>query len=251
LALCAGLTGIRMAIEGRYDLALGAVVLAAILDGLDGSVARLLKSTSRFGAELDSLTDFVNFGVAPALVLYIWILNEVKSIGWIAALIFAICTALRLARFNVALDGPEKPDWQGNYFVGVPAPAGALAVLLPLYVEQLGLPHFAAAAPVVLVYCLVIAFLTISRLPTWSGKRLTTRVSRDMVLPVFVVVVVFVALLASYPFYVLTIASIVYLATLPVSRWSWNRRIADDARKRQDEDADIVPLSGTRDSRLD
>ena len=133
LALCAGLTAIRMAFENRYALALAAIVFAAILDGIDGRLARLLKGTSRFGAELDSLADFVNFGVAPALILYFWGLHELKSAGWIAAMVFAICAGLRLARFNVMIDDPDRPAWAGNFFVGMPAPAGAITVLLPIY----------------------------------------------------------------------------------------------------------------------
>src|ERR1700758_3322553 len=130
LALCAGLTAIRLTIEERLEWAVAAIVLAAVLDGIDGRIARLLKGTSRFGAELDSLADFVNFGVAPALMLYFWGLHELKSLGWIAALAFAICAGLRLARFNVMLDDPSRPALAANYFVGGPAPAGALRVLL-------------------------------------------------------------------------------------------------------------------------
>ena len=132
LALCAGLTAIRMAFESRYVLALAAIVFAAILDGIDGRLARFLKGTSRFGAELDSLSDFVNFGVAPSLILYFWGLHDLKSAGWIAAMAFAICAALRLARFNVMIDDPDKPAWTSNFFVGMPAPAGAITVLLPI-----------------------------------------------------------------------------------------------------------------------
>src|SRR5271154_1881620 len=143
LALCAGLTAIRMAFENRYVLALAAIVFAAILDGIDGRVARLLKGTSRFGAELDSLADFVNFGVAPALILYFWSLHELKSAGWVAAMVFAIAAGLRLARFNVMIDDPNRPAWAGNYFVGMPAPAGAITVLLPVYMNFLGVPQLA------------------------------------------------------------------------------------------------------------
>src|SRR5262245_9091021 len=139
LALCAGLTGIRLAIEGRLEWALAAIVFAALLDGIDGRVARMLKGTSRFGAELDSLADFVNFGVAPALILYLWGLHELRSAGWIAALVLAICAGLRLARFNVMLDDPNRPAWAANFFVGMPAPAGALTALLPIYLSFLGL----------------------------------------------------------------------------------------------------------------
>ncbi|HEX4405637.1 MAG TPA: phosphatidylcholine/phosphatidylserine synthase, partial [Polyangia bacterium] len=124
LALCAGLTSIRFAIEGKLDIALAAIVLAAVLDGIDGRVARLLRGTSRFGAELDSLADFVNFGVAPGLILYFWGLHQLGSAGWIAAMVYAICAGLRLARFNVMIDDPNRPAWAGNFFVGMPAPAG-------------------------------------------------------------------------------------------------------------------------------
>src|SRR5436305_12729783 len=132
LALCAGLTAIRLAVEQKLEWALAAIVFAALLDGIDGRIARLLKGTSRFGAELDSLADFVNFGVAPALILYFWSLHELGHAGWIAALTFAICAALRLARFNVMIEDPNRPAWAGNYFVGVPAAAGAITVRLPI-----------------------------------------------------------------------------------------------------------------------
>src|SRR2546425_7937571 len=143
LALCAGLTAIRLAVEEKLEWALAAIVFAALLDGIDGRIARLLKGTSKFGAELDSLTDFVNFGVAPALIVYFWSLHELKSAGWIAAMVFAICTGLRLARFNVMIDDPNKPAWAANFFAGIPAPAGAITVLLPIYTYFLGMPRFA------------------------------------------------------------------------------------------------------------
>src|SRR5262249_48224391 len=140
LALCAGLTAIRLAFEQKLEWAVAAIVFAAALDGIDGRVARMLKGTSRFGAELDSLADFVNFGVAPALILYVWGLHELKSAGWIAAMVLAICAGLRLARFNVMIDDPNKPIWARNFFTGIPAPAGAITVLLPIYVTFLGVP---------------------------------------------------------------------------------------------------------------
>src|SRR5579885_2494189 len=152
LAMCAGLTAIRMAFEGRFVLAVAGVVFAAILDGIDGRLARLLKGTSRFGAELDSLADFVNFGVAPAMVLYFWGLHDLKSAGWIAVMAFAICAGLRLARFNVMSEDPERPAWTSNFFVGMPAPAGAITVLLPIYVAFLGLPRSPLVIWVTLVY---------------------------------------------------------------------------------------------------
>ncbi len=219
LALCAGLTSLRMSIEGRYDMAIAAIAIAAILDAIDGRVARFLRTTSRFGAELDSLTDFVNFGVAPPILLFVWTLSEVRSLGWIAALIFSICAALRLARFNVALNNPNRPEWQANYFVGVPAPAGAMTVLLPVYMEFIGAPHGFWTAPLVLVYMLAIALLMVSRVPTFSGKLVGRRIPRDMVLPLFVVLVALVARLVSYPWQMAAVGAIASLASLPVS---WN-----------------------------
>ena len=229
LALCAGLTAIRLAAEGTFEWALYAIVFAAVLDGIDGRVARLLKGTSRFGAELDSLADFVNFGVAPGVTLYFWGLHEIKSAGWIAAMVFAIAAGLRLARFNVMIDDPNRPAWAGNFFVGIPAPAGAITVLLPVYVQFLGLPKLAFIAPVTLVYTLVIALLMVSRLPVYSGKRVGTRVPPDLVLLVFIGVVLFFALLIAYPWEVLTIGTLAYLASLPFGWLSHREYVRRDA----------------------
>jgi CDP-diacylglycerol--serine O-phosphatidyltransferase len=229
LALCAGLTAIRVAVEGKLDLALAAIVLAVVLDGIDGRLARMLKGTSRFGAELDSLADFVNFGVAPALILYFWGLQELKSAGWIAALVFAICAGLRLARFNVMIDDPNKPVWEGNFFTGIPAPAGAVTVLLPIYLNFLGLSNGLVTVWLTFFYTLAIALLMVSKLPVFSGKRVGTRVPPDMVLPVFVLVVFFFALLISYPWQVLTVGSLVYLACLPLGWWSHREYQSKDA----------------------
>jgi CDP-diacylglycerol---serine O-phosphatidyltransferase len=230
LALCAGLTAIRLAVEGKLEWALGAIVLAAVLDGLDGRVARLLKGTSRFGAELDSLADFVNFGVAPGLILYFWSLHELKSAGWIAAMVFAIAAGLRLARFNVMMDDPNRPAWAANFFVGMPAPMGAITVLLPVYMHFLGVPELAIIPPVTFVYTLAIAFLMVSRLPVFSGKKLGTRVPPDLVLLVFIGVVLFFALLISYPWEVLTVGTVLYLASLPFGVLSYRKHARRDAR---------------------
>src|ERR1700758_3767301 len=229
LALCAGLTAIRLALEDKLEWAVAAIVFAALLDGIDGRVARMLKGTSRFGAELDSLADFVNFGVAPALMLYFWGLHELGNAGWIAAMVFAISTGLRLARFNVMADDPNKPAWAANFFVGVPAPAGAITVLLPIYVYFLGMPRVVFVAPVALVYTLTIAFLMVSRLPVLSGKRVGKRVAPEMVLPVFVAVVLFFALLISYPWVVLTIGTVCFLASLPLGYLSYRSHARKDA----------------------
>jgi len=227
LALCAGLTGIRLAFEGKLELALYAIVFAAALDGIDGRLARLIKGQSKFGAELDSLADFMNFGCAPALFLYLWGLKDLGNVGWIGAMVFAICTALRLARFNVMIDDPNKPAWAGNYFTGMPAPAGALVVLLPIYISLLG--FFKAPPALTLLYTLAIAGLMVSRLPVFSGKRVGKRVAPEMLLPVFVAIVLFFALLISYPWEVLTVGTLCYLASLPFGWMSYQRRAAGDA----------------------
>jgi CDP-diacylglycerol---serine O-phosphatidyltransferase len=229
LALCAGLTAIRLAAEGTFEWAVYAIVFAAVLDGIDGRVARLLKGTSRFGAELDSLADFVNFGVAPGVTLYFWSLHEVKSAGWIGAMVFAIAAGLRLARFNVMIDDPNRPPWAVNFFVGMPAPAGAITVLLPVYVHFLGIPAPAFMVPITLVYTLAIGFLMVSRLPVYSGKKVGKRVPPDLVLPVFIGVVLFFALLIAYPWAVLTVGTLTYLASLPFGWLSHRDYVRRDA----------------------
>jgi CDP-diacylglycerol---serine O-phosphatidyltransferase len=226
LALCVGLTGIRLAFEGKLELALYAIVFAAALDGIDGRLARLIKGQSKFGAELDSLADFMNFGCAPALFLYLWGLKDIGNVGWIGAMVFAICAALRLARFNVMIDDPNRPAWAANYFTGMPAPAGALVVLLPIYISLLG--FFKAPAVLTLLYTLAIAGLMVSRIPVFSGKRVGQRVPPEMLLPVFAAIVVFFALLISYPWEVLTVGTLIYLALLPFGWKSYQRRAAGD-----------------------
>src|SRR5215211_5514518 len=248
LALCAGLTSIRLAIENQLEWAVAAIVFAALLDGIDGRVARMLKGTSRFGAELDSLADFVNFGVAPALILYFWGLHELGNAGWIAAMVLAICAGLRLARFNVMIDDPNRPAWAGNFFVGMPAPAGAITALLPLYLHFLGVlgtHRFGVVAPITFICTLGIAFLMVSRLPVFSGKRVGKRVSPEMVVPVFVVVVLFFALLVSYPWWVLSIGTLAYLASLPfgvISYRNYERRSGIGAHAAQSDAA--APMQG-------
>jgi CDP-diacylglycerol--serine O-phosphatidyltransferase len=185
----------------------------------------MIKGQSKFGAELDSLADFVNFGVAPGLILYFWQLHELNNGGWIAAMVFAISGGLRLARFNATMDDPNKPAFAANFFTGVPAPAGAITVLLPIYLAFLGLPK----PPAVLTafYTLLIGFLMVSRLPVFSGKTIRLRVPPEMVLPVFVSVIFFIALLVGYPWYILSACTVLYLLSLPAG-WKSYR---DHARK--------------------
>jgi CDP-diacylglycerol--serine O-phosphatidyltransferase len=235
LAICAGLTAIRLSTEGRMELAVAAIVFAAILDGIDGRVARLIKGQSKFGAELDSLADFVNFGVAPGLILYFWQLHDLNNGGWIAAMVFAISGGLRLARFNATMDDPNKPAFAANFFTGVPAPAGAITVLLPVYLAFLGVPK--PPAMLTALYTLLIAFLMVSRLPVFSGKTIRMRVPPEMVLPVFVAVILFIALLIGYPWYMLSVCTVLYLLSLPAG-WKSYR---DHERKAAA--AQAVPLA--------
>jgi CDP-diacylglycerol--serine O-phosphatidyltransferase len=218
LALCMGLTAIRFAADGQFETAVIAVIVAAILDGLDGRIARALRGTSRFGAELDSLADFVDFGVAPALILYFWSLHEIKSFGWFAALVFAIACALRLARFNVMSDDPNRPSWQANFFTGMPAPAGAIVALLPLYfhLSVLALPNARSFVPFEIAYVLLIAFLMASRIPHFSGKKVG-RVPREYVIFVLFGFVASVLLLATFPMEMLIGGALLYLATIPLA----------------------------------
>jgi len=241
LALCAGLTAIRLAFEQKLEWALAAIVFAAALDGIDGRIARLIKGQSRFGAELDSLADFVNFGCAPGLILYLWGLHSLGNVGWIAAMVFAICGALRLARFNVMIDDPNRPLWAGKFFTGVPAPAGAIIVMLPIYIHLVGGPRTGAA--VTLLYTLAIAFLMVSQLPVFSGKRVGKRVPPEMVLPGFVLVVLFFALLIAYPWWVLSIGTVAYLVCLPLGWFSYREHQRKDALAAASSSPDAEPLS--------
>jgi CDP-diacylglycerol--serine O-phosphatidyltransferase len=228
-ALCAGLTAIRMAIDARYELAIGAILLAAVLDALDGRLARMLKATSRFGAELDSLADFVNFGVAPAVILYVWAFAAVPSLGWLAALIFALCTALRLARFNTELD-EVQPRWRAAYSTGVPAPAGAIVVLLPFYAAGIGAPEGAVLTGFAFLHTCAMAALLVSWQPTFSGKTAGANIDRKYVLPLFAGAASFAAILATYPYLVLLAGSLAYLVSIPIAGQRFaTRREAESA----------------------
>ena len=231
LAICAGLSGIRFAFENRFEPAVVMVLLAAFLDGIDGRLARMLKATSKFGAQMDSLADIVNFGVAPALVLYAFLLDRAGSPGWIAALLFTIACGMRLARFNVLAEETDQPAWQTEYFVGVPAPAGAVLVMLPLYLYflRLGLEPTRTAAFVATGFTVLVAFLLVSRLPVYSGK--SVKVPGDKVLPVILGVVLYILLLMAYPWYALTASVAGYLLFLPFSVRAYSKRARLEGEK--------------------
>jgi CDP-diacylglycerol--serine O-phosphatidyltransferase len=221
-ALCAGLSSIRFAMDARWEHAVLAILFAAVFDALDGRIARLLDSSSKFGAELDSLSDFVSFGVAPAIVLFMWTMQDVKGIGWALTLLFSAGMALRLARFNTKLDNADLPAWHSRFFTGVPAPAAAGLVLLPL-IAWLPFPEVSflrspiVAGPVMLA----VAGLAVSRIPTFSFKRM--KISQALVLPTMVVVAVFTALAMAEPWATLLLVLVVYLASIPLSMSSHRR----------------------------
>ena len=223
VALSSGVTAIRLAAEGKFEYAVSAIIIAIVLDALDGRLARYLEGTSRFGAELDSLADFVNFGVAPAVMLYLWSLSSLHNFGWVVCLVLAIGCALRLARFNVALDDPKKPAWTAAYFTGMPAPAGALLSLAPLYLGFLGILNEGHPfAKTIAVYEIVIASLMVSRVPTFSGKTFT-RVPREFYMPLLAALAVFMAMLISYPWETLAILTVVYLVSIPFGVMRYRR----------------------------
>lgn len=230
LAICAGLTGIRLAFEQRFELAVAMVLVAALLDAVDGRLARLLKGASKFGAQMDSLADIVNFGVAPALVLYAYLLDQAGPFGWIAALIFAVACSLRLARFNVMLEDDDAPAWKADYFVGVPAPAGALLVLLPVYLGFLGVPLGMAPALPASVFAVLVGFLMVSQVPVYSGKN-GLRVRRDLVMPMILGIVLYVALLASYTWHTMAASAIAFIIFLPFSARAYYRREKREAQE--------------------
>jgi CDP-diacylglycerol--serine O-phosphatidyltransferase len=218
VALSAGLTAIRFTVEGNLQWAVMAIAAAAVLDGLDGRIARALKGTSRFGAELDSLADFIDFGVAPAIILYFSGLKQLGGLGWLVCLVFAIACALRLARFNVMLDDPDSPVWKKGFFVGMPAPAGAVVGLLPVYVWVMGAGPATGVSNAWVgleaAYVLAIALLMASRVPHYSGKALG-RVPRDYVAAALIGVVAALLSIAYFPLQALVALAAFYLGSIP------------------------------------
>ncbi len=231
-ALCAGLTAVRFAIAEQWEFAMVAVVVAAILDALDGTIARLLKAASDFCAELDSLSDVIAFGVAPGLIIYFWSLSEIGGIGWAAGLFFAVCCALRLARFNSTLE--TRPRYANNFFTGVPAPGGALLALLPLLMSREFGDGFFRHPAVTGPWIVLIALLMVSQIPTYSLKRL--RVPQRYFLPMLVLIGLLGAGLAGAPWHTLLILSLVYLGSFPFSYRSFKRLKAEARAEENDVD---------------
>lgn len=228
LALCAGLTAIRFSLLERWELAVLAIVVAGILDGLDGRLARLLKGTTKFGAELDSLSDFVSFGVAPGILIYNWSLHQNSRVGWIVVLAFAVGCALRLARFNTALDDPDRPAYMSQFFTGVPAPGAAGLAILPMLLSFQGFEEFFRQPLVMGPHLLFVAFLMVSRIPTYAFKRI--RVSREYVLPMLMAVGLLAAVVVSYPWLTMSVLGLAYLGSIPFSVRAFRRLKRESAR---------------------
>lgn len=235
IALCAGLTAVRFGLQGKWEPAVIAIAVAAVFDALDGRMARLLKGTSKFGAELDSLSDVISFGVAPSLVMYLWVLRDLKGAGWVLALAFCVCCALRLARFNTAVENPSAPSWSKNYFVGLPAPGAAGLALLPLMADlHLQTDTFRSPTLCGLIFA-VISFLMVSQVPTLSAKRLA--IKRDYALYILVSVGLLTALIATFPWLVLTIVGLLYAASIPYGAWRYRKLMHAHAAARTTHDA--------------
>jgi CDP-diacylglycerol--serine O-phosphatidyltransferase len=245
MSLCAGLTAIRYGLDQRFELALILIVVAGLFDGLDGRSARLLKITSKLGAQLDSLADFLSFGVAPALLVYLWTLNQVKGVGWALALLFATCCALRLARFNTELEEPNQPTWRSRFFTGLPAPSAAGCLIIPMLASFALDQSWPRSWYLNAVITVVVALLMVSRVPTFSIKMIVVRVKPEWVLPTLIGVGLLVAALTTAPWLTLLAIGVLYLISLPISMvagYRLQRRHAD-----QDSQATPAQLAGDPD----
>ena len=234
IGVCIGLTSIRFALDGRFELAIIAIIFAALIDGLDGRIARLIKGTSKVGKELDSLTDMISFGVAPAFIMYFWNLNSLGRFGWLLCLIYVICVALRLARFNV--NSNQEASWKDNFFEGVPSPAGGILVLTPLIISLSGFDFFELNFDIIVpAFFVVTSFLLISKFPSYSFKKIV--IPRRTTIFLLFSVVLFFGLLLIYTFNVIAISSVVYLLLLPISYFHFQKiKKKHEKDKIQEED---------------
>ena len=230
IGVCIGLTSIRFALDGRFEFAIIAIIIAAIIDGLDGRIARLIKATSKVGKELDSLTDMISFGVAPAFIMYFWKLNTLGRFGWLVCLIFVICVALRLARFNI--NSGQEPSWKDNFFEGVPSPAGGILVLTPLIFSLTNFDFIQINYDLVVpMFFILTSLLLISKFPSYSFKKIV--IQRKTTIFLLFGIVLFFGLLLIYPFNVIAISAIVYLVILPISYFHYQKL------KKQNEDLNV------------
>ena len=214
IGVCIGLTSIRFALDGSFELAIVAIIIAALIDGLDGRIARLIKGTSKVGKELDSLTDMISFGVAPAFIMYFWKLNTLGRFGWLLCLVYVICVALRLARFNIFSN--QESSWKDNFFEGVPSPAGGILVLTPLIISLSGFDLIQLNYDIIVpIFFILTSFLLISKFPTYSFKKIV--IPRRTTIFLLFGIVLFFGLLLIYTFNVIALSAAVYVFLLPIS----------------------------------
>ena len=231
IGVCIGLTSIRFALDEKFEFAIIAIIFAALIDGLDGRIARLIKGTSKVGKELDSLTDMISFGVAPAFIMYFWKLNTLGRFGWLVCLIYVICVALRLARFNV--NSNQDPSWKDNFFEGVPSPAGGILVLTPLIISLTDFNYIQLNYDVLVpAFFIVTSLLLISKFPSYSLKKIV--IQRKATIFLLFGIVLFFGLLLIYPFNIIAVSAVVYLLILPISFFHYQKL------KKQNQDKDSI-----------
>ena len=239
IGVCIGLTSIRFALDGKFEFAIIAIIFAALIDGLDGRIARLIKGTSKVGKELDSLTDMISFGVAPAFIMFFWKLNTLGKFGWLLCLIYVICVALRLARFNI--NSNQEPSWRDNFFEGVPSPAGGILVLTPLIVSLSGFDLYQLNYDIIVpAFFIGTSFLLISKFPTYSFKKIV--IPRRTTIFLLFSIVLFFGLLLIYTFDVIAVSAVIYLLFLPVSFIHYQKIKKQHENDRIQEDDDLEDI---------
>ena len=239
IGVCIGLTSIRFALSGEFHLAIIAIIFAALIDGLDGRIARLIKGTSKVGKELDSLTDMISFGVAPAFIMYFWKLNTFGRFGWLLCLVYVICVALRLARFNISSN--QEPSWRDNFFEGVPSPAGGILVLTPLIISLSGFDYIKINYDIIVpVFFIGTSFLLISKFPSYSFKKIV--IPRKTTIFLLFGIVLFFGLLLVYTFNMIAISTLIYLLLLPVSFFHFQKLQKQHENDKIQEDDDLEDI---------
>ena len=236
IGVCIGLTSIRFALDEKFELAIIAIIFAALIDGLDGRIARLIKGTSKVGKELDSLTDMISFGVAPAFIMYFWKLNTLGRFGWLLCLVYVICVALRLARFNI--NSNQEPSWRDNFFEGVPSPAGGILVLTPLIISLSGFNLFQLNYELIVpTFFILTSLLLISKFPTYSFKKIV--IPRRTTIFLLFGIVLFFGLLLIYTFNVIAISAVIYVFLLPISFFHFQKIKKQHENDKIQEDDDL------------
>ena len=241
IGVCIGLSSIKFALDGKFELSIVAIIFAALIDGLDGRIARLIKGTSKVGKELDSLTDVISFGVAPSFIMYFWSLNNLGKFGWLLCLIYVVCVTLRLARFNI--NSNEEPSWRDNFFEGVPSPAGGILVLMPLIFSLSAFDFLIISYNILVpVFFISVSFLLISKLPTYSLKKII--IPRRMTVFLLFGIVLFFGLLLIYPFKVVFLSGFIYLSLIPISFLHYRKinkqKNINEIKNDDDEPEDIL-----------